>query len=944
MKQTCGQLLILNQNIRSIDQNYEELLLLINSLTEKPDIIICTETWKFLSLDKYAIDGYKIYHNNSVLNKADGVIVYVSENIKAVVSVANLGNLKVLEVEVESLDNEKVLVTGIYRLHQTKKETFNKDLEKYLKVHASSKVHYVFGDINIDTLQVNEITEDYKGIYSESGYLPLINSITRPNVDQGSCIDHIFAKEKLTTVQSKAFILHNNITDHHTTLLKIDLHKQIIAEQSGNNKKNINFNKLIYEAQKIEWDNTTEVKDVDALTDNLVNNIKKIIEKSIFNKANDLGNKNVKPRKAWITKGLSISCNKKQDLYNKLRRDPHNINLNNKYKNYCKHLKIILKKAKNNYDKKVIESHKKDSRKLWNYINTKIGKKKKKSVIIEKLNVQGNCTQDKKKIANHMNHFFNNIGNELASKITKDKSFNYTEERRENSLFFTPVSQKEISTIINKLKKKAAGGIDNISSSVLQKISPFITNPLTKIINKCFEEGVCPRHFKQAEIIPIYKSGDKFESTNYRPISLIPNLAKIFEKAVKCRLNSFFKKYNIINKEQFGFVEKKSTTDALGSITEHIYNNLDKSKPTIAIFLDLAKAFDTVNHEILLRKLNNIGVRGNANKLIRSYLTDRTQVVKIKDETSSQRVISCGVPQGSILGPLLFIVYMNDIFSLLKEGKLIAFADDTVLISEGATWDEVQNLINKNLKVVFNWLCANELSLNITKTVYMTFVNYKDKLPENLNIEIIHNSQVHSIERVKTVKYLGVLIDESLKWSEQIKAVLKKTRYLTYVLNKLKNSFNIFNLKLIYNAFFSSIASYGIIAWGCAYENVFSYLEKYQDRLLKIIFGKSHDLQEICKTNLIPKVRQMYYISSVLCEYKNLQQLVPKKQYNTRFKQISLLNCKLEAGKKSYKYTAILVFNLLPNEMKMMNINRTVVTKNIRRWIIQNLHSQKQLI
>ena len=271
--------------------------------------------------------------------------------------------------------------------------------------------------------------------------------------------------------------------------------------------------------------------------------------------------------------------------------------------------------------------------------------------------------------------------------------------------------------------KKKAGGVDNISATTIKTISEYVIKPLEHIFNLSIQQAIWPKALKQADIVPIYKSGDNSAISNYRPISLTSNIAKIFEKIIYSRLYNFIMKHKIISDKQFGFMRKRGTKDALNCLTNIIYRNLDKSKPIVTAFLDLAKAFDTVDHSILLDKLERYGVRGEGLKLLTSYLSDRKQCVKISDCKSEYKEITIGVPQGTILGPLFFILYVNDLLIDMQNETILSYADDTVIISCDSSWTAAHERLNEYLRKVAIWLNLNKLSLNVSKTVYIAYGN-----------------------------------------------------------------------------------------------------------------------------------------------------------------------------------------------------------------------------
>ena len=265
-------------------------------------------------------------------------------------------------------------------------------------------------------------------------------------------------------------------------------------------------------------------------------------------------------------------------------------------------------------------------------------------------------------------------------------------------------------------------GFDNISTKLLKSTIDEILIPLTHIINLSMQNGTVPEKMKIAKIIPIYKSGEKDLFNNYRPISLLPALSKIMEKIVANRLVNYFNRYDLFYKHQYGFRKKHSTIHPIIHFLNHIANQKDISSKNItaAIFLDLSKAFDTISHKILLEKLEYYGIRGNANNWFRSYLQNRKQFLEIYDIKSEYADITCGVPQGSILGPILFLIYINDIGNSSKL-NLLSFADDTTLYQSGDNYLTLMQNLNSEINSTFKWLCANRLSLNIKKTKYMIF-------------------------------------------------------------------------------------------------------------------------------------------------------------------------------------------------------------------------------
>ncbi|XP_046628200.1 uncharacterized protein LOC124309028 [Neodiprion virginianus] len=445
---------------------------------------------------------------------------------------------------------------------------------------------------------------------------------------------------------------------------------------------------------------------------------------------------NNKPRSSWITKGLMISCKTKETLYNLWNLDRSNNTLKQEYNSYCKLLNKLISLTKNEYENEMVKNIYKDSRKLWNYVNGKLGKNKNVSTEIDYIIRNEEIVTDNRDIADKFVDFFSNIGDELAKKIDKlQVNIEKNVKHNSNSIFLTPTDSFEIEKTILDLKDKS-GGVDGISSKVLKIIANDISVPLEYIFNMCINRVIWPSALKKTDIIPIFKSGNKHLTTNYRPISLISNLAKIFEKIIFNRLYSFCISNILISNNQFGFVKNRGTSDALAITSNFIYNNIDNNLSTVLVFLDLAKAFDTVNHKILLDKLWRRGIRGIPHQLLTNYLTNREQCVKINNCTSETKMVKVGVPRGTILGPLLFIMYIDDIFDVLPPNALVAYADDTAVLCLGRNWTELNVTLNNWLNKLDIWLKVNKLSFNIDETTYITFGSYSDSVPKNYHLYI----------------------------------------------------------------------------------------------------------------------------------------------------------------------------------------------------------------
>jgi hypothetical protein len=337
-------------------------------------------------------------------------------------------------------------------------------------------------------------------------------------------------------------------------------------------------------------------------------------------------------------------------------------------------------------------------------------------------------------------------------------------------------------------------------------------------MNKSMETGEVPDTLKLAKVIPIYKANEKDMFTNYRPISLLPCFSKILEKLMHKRVYSFLVKHNMLYNSQYGFRPKHSTTYAIIELVGDIMKAYDREESMLAVFVDLSKAFDTIDHSILINKLERYGIRGIALKWFQNYLNNRSQFVSYNGITSKTGSLAYGVPQGSVLGPLLFIIYTNDLPFCSTSGCIL-FADDTTIYRTGKDIDKLYNTLQNDIDQLCEWFRSNRLSLNAGKTNYMLFYN-KQTVHSTKNIIVDNNP----INHANSVKFLGVIIDEQLTWSTHIDKCAKKISSGLYAINAVKNILNTKNLKILYHSLIQSHLNYCNITWGYA-------LKKYTNRL-----------------------------------------------------------------------------------------------------------------
>ena len=428
------------------------------------------------------------------------------------------------------------------------------------------------------------------------------------------------------------------------------------------------------------------------------------------------------PRKPWLTPGLAKSCHKKEKLYKSFIKNPTPSN-QLKYVKYRNKLNTVLRKAEQSFYKEKFESLKSNIRQTWKTI--KLVLKTKNPPLADTFIINGKCVTDKTVISKKFNEYFVNIGPSLANKINTSEDIyqSYMKGNFINSFGLVETDASEIVSVVKSLKTKTSAGHDNIPVDIMKLTINQTASVLAKIVNKSFTEGKVPNLLKIAKVSPVFKSGDKSIISNYRPISILPSFSKIFEKLVYNRLMNYLNKYFVLSKNQYGFRSNYSTSLAILEMVDKISEAIDNKYYSLGIFIDLSKAFDTLNHDIMLGKLEYYGIRGQALFWFKSYLQNRSQYVTYNGCESPHLPISCGVPQGSILEPILFLIYINDIINVSELLHSILFADDTNLFAFHRDLNSLVDLINKELKVLSLWFKVNKLSLNVDKTVFMVFTS-----------------------------------------------------------------------------------------------------------------------------------------------------------------------------------------------------------------------------
>lgn len=951
---------IVHFNIRSIKKNFEELLIYLESVITNIDVVVLSETWNIESVNQFNIPDYETFYNESEYNQNDGLVVLIRKTLAANVSTIHLSETNLISINL-IVNNIDIGILASYRPPSIDVQLYINELYDLLKNNKKNKIDIFLGDININIQNVGDNNvNNYLNVLSELGYISYINKTTRATENSSTIIDHIFVNRNTKnydfSVNIKPMIFETNLSDHYTTCLSVEF-DQIKTNKprlENTSYSKINYTKVKHFLEGENWEEVINSNNIQESYNIFINKIKSFINQS--STTINIKNNKIKKIKPWITIGLINSIRQRDSMKKQLIKN-YTIEKKTEYTRYRNSLTNLLRKTRNDYYSKELTDAKGNYKKIWQTINsaTASNTKSGRSAINIKFNDEnGKQIYNNETKANHINSYFINIGEKMAGKIdksTENQAFIFEDENIHPNLFLQPTTENEIISIISNLKNKSAPGPDGISSELIKCVHQHIVIPLVHLINLSFKTGDLPYQWKESVVTPVYKSGDTTNVCNYRPISVINNFAKIFEQCLKNRLIDFFDKFDVITDRQFGFRKNKSTEHAVLDLLYETISNLDSNKKCLAVFLDLAKAFDTVSHHILLERLEHVGVRGLALNIFKNYLKNRTQKVKIDNFLSESQTITMGVPQGTVLGPILFLVYINSMANLKNfEGHLTSYADDTAMVFVADSWENVYSKAESSLYIAYQYLNISLLSLNVDKSKFLTFTLSADDQPfkELLTIHKKNcpqeNCNCPQITKANKVKYLGIILDQHLRWNDHIEYITKKIRILIHKFYLLRGILNRKNLLMVYDSLVASITGYCVIVWGGLFKNALKNLQVTQNSILKIILNKPrlYNSTLLYKDANVFNIKNTYAYHSLLWTFKS-NNIYSSQNYSTHTyltrsvqnKHIAVPMYKKTHTQRFIFYYGPKLYNVLPLSLKnITKINR--YKKEIKKFISEN--------
>ena len=902
---------IMHLNIRSLVKNLCNLKFILETFT--PDVVMICETFLHENnVNKCHISNYDFYHCERKSGKGGGIAIYTKRDLSCTeVNVSIDHDDFVEELSVSCMfKNKKYIFTELYRKPNTNESTYLKYLSQLADKLYSITPFFVIGcDQNIDLLKTNNTNvEKLIDVMYEGELVPTILKPTRITKSSATLIDQIYVSTELFK-KAKSLILIDDTSDHYPCILGLNVCSKVKKQVQfkGRNLCDQNVNALIDYLNCFKWENLNMM----SLND-CYNTFISVLDNgmNIFMPERDVCIKRDKIiHEEWLTKGI-IRCNKKcRKLYLEWMKGACP-NVEIKYKEYRNNLNKIKRRAKFMYYDQFFHENFNNMKKSWKVLNNILGKFSDKSVFPSFIQSGDIRIDSKTDMANAFNVYFGKIGRTYSERIPPSSKLikDYLPRPLEPDFNFRTVTPSEIISMLNKLKNKSSSGHDGLTNNFIKRIKNGICTPLSVIVNKSLMTGSFPNALKIAEVCPLYKAGFRNVLTNYRPISLLPVFSKIVEKIVHQQLYDFLETNNVLHKNQFGFRPGHSCNDCILKLV----NDLMPTKTGqfgASVMLDLSKAFDSLTHSTILQKLECYGVRNVCLSWFKDYFTNRTQRVKLQEIKSNYYELNFGIGQGTILGPLVFIIVINDLYSSLKYCTVLGFADDTTIYVVYHNLMTMYARLKHDLRIAIEWFKTNKLTLNADKSVFMAFSNRKIRGLDA--IKVANNN----ILRVTHCKLLGCIIDDKLKWHHHLDYLCKKLKSSMFALSSTRNLLPAFIKLRIYYSFVYSHINYCCESWGSMLTDCqIKRLQILQNKCIRHILRLKKTASVTYKFRVLRllDIKNIFKASRLKLMYRKDNDLLPaglnnlystaNHDYNTRYKgqQYSSYNPILEKCKNDW--------------------------------------------
>ena len=791
---------VVHQNIQCISNKINIIAIFLKD--RSIDFLLVSEHWqndeklKFINFDGYNLSSFfcrKQFKHGGVAIFSKNK--YKTNTVSYINNISKEGDFECCGIQVQDTN---LIVVCIYRPPQGCQNIFLSQLDLVLqRCILHKKVCILGGDFNVNFDGSCPLRQRVLDLINSYGMFLTVGECTRVTNCSSTLIDNILVNECLNIIDKG--IINNNMSDHLAQYVNVQISW---VDSNVPQKKRLfsdeNINTFCRYLRNENWQEIYSVQNVEDSFNSFLQIILYFFElsfpiKVVLNKSNF---------KSMLSPD-ALEAKNKVVFYGDLCKDfPQ---FKDDYKNAQREYQLLLMKYKHKQNDIKVSSSKNKNKILWNIVNTTLGKNKTSNLndIVIKKDGKLICG---KECADEFNCYFTSISKNITSKLSNETDFRYINSCLDStvtdSISILPVDYNDIIKIIMSLKNSNSSGTDEISNVLLKKIGEYVAQPLAYLINLSLEQGIYPSALKNSYVMPLFKSGECENVANFRPITLCSSISKLFETVINSSLVCFMQKHNLLSPDQHGFVRDRGLDSALGHFVSNIVNTIDSRKVALGLFVDFTKAFDCINHRILLNKLERYGVRGVMLRWFESYLSGRTQQVKLNSFRSDKMSVDEGVPQGSILGPTLFIVYINDMLFHLKPYSdiMMAYADDTNFLCVADDLSEAETKANIIFERLMTWVPKNKLCINDSKTSCVVFRTSRSNLVVPTTIKLGENFFKYSDDS----KLLGLTIDKNVCWENHIQNLCTKLTQVCYGISVAKNSCSSDILRQLYFGCFHS--------------------------------------------------------------------------------------------------------------------------------------------
>lgn len=888
-------------NIQSIRNKCDDLCVLLDEM-EKPDFVLLTEHW--LKPDEsFYISDYLILSTYSRKNSIHGGTTILVKNKIC----DNFGANKCANYDSQLIEKEfefsiifvkvyNLYVICMYRPPSCDIPSFNERLENLLSGFPVGAWIILAGDLNInfdDRLSLSTLA--LCNIFQSLNLKMHVTGPTRITQGSATTIDYICSNFDIDEIECN--VVSAGLSDHEAILIRFPFKQRQCRKKQkmGRIFSAQNFSNFKAECSLVQWNFTSQSA-----------NPLFMFHKQLchtFNKCFPIKKIRPKNKKPWITMGIRTSAKNLRCLHYIRKFNLNNQVFVNYFNSYRRLYKYIIRCAKKRYFNDRIFKAGNKTKENWSIINDLRG--------------QGSLRNSVNLDPNVLNNYYCSMAAKITSTIScqTDPLDFLADIHIPQTFYLYPTDLTELKEIFSQIKNGNSAGYDDISIKILENLPESALCALVEAINGSFETGEFPSCLGLAIVVPLHKGGETDDPSNYRPISLLATLSKVVEKLVKARLINFLLRFNILSSVQFGFQATKSTSDAIFALLEKIYLCINDGEVAAAVFCDFSKAFDCVDRKVLLRKLQHYGIRGVAHKWFSTYLSGRVQAVRVDGEFSEPSSISCGVPQGSVLGPILFLLYLNDITYLNIHGGFTLFADDATLLWRSSDGESMERAINDDLCRVREWCDSNSLCLNINKTKILTFGC------NNISLQI-GNEQ---IENKAVVRFLGISVDNRLRFEEHIFELNKRLSSGCFAMRVVSAELDTSTARMVYFSLFESHIRYGIVFWGFCNQQLFNstfVLQKRAIRYMCRVRSRDHCRPLFIRHGILTLIC-LFILETVSLLHKKyfyqLENASTSHTYNTRQNQnVRLPIPRLTLTKRSIIYESLRIYNHLSVECRQL--------------------------